>query len=99
MDKPIWMTSAAERQLNSPLDVQSRGRSLTETEIRFANALESVFAEGCHDFNQVAQRLTSLQVIAPNRGNSTWTVQSLEEELRTINTQLDDAFAKNGYGA
>ena len=99
MDKPFWMASAAERQMNAPLDVQSRGRPLTEAETLFANALESVFTDGCHDFAQVATRLNELKVVAPNRGDSTWTAVSLEEELHAINSQLDVAFAEQGYGA
>ncbi|MBX2840041.1 MAG: hypothetical protein KTR35_24510 [Gammaproteobacteria bacterium] len=99
MDTPLWMVPEAERQSELPLDVQSRGRPLTEAEMKFADSLETVFADGCHDFAQVANRLTEMNVIAPVSGSSSWSVSSLLEELQQINSQLDKAFEESGYGA
>ena len=99
MKQPVWMTSQADRRSASALDVQSRGRELHELELQFANVLESIFAEGCHDFTQIAARLTELEVQAPNSGSVKWDLESLGKELRNINSQLDAAFEKNGYGA
>lgn len=99
MSLPTWMKNPADRLSELPMDVQSRGRSLSEAEQHFADALESIFTDGCHDFEQVAARLSELEVKSPSSGASHWTLDSLTEELRAINAQLDSAFEEHGYGA
>lgn len=99
MDTPIWMQPAVDRLADSPLDVQSRGRDLSAAETHFADTLETLFAEGCHDFGQLATRLNELGVEAPVSGSVNWTIETLGDELRAINAQLDAAFEENGYGA
>ena len=93
------MTSQARSSTEWPLDVQSRGRPLTEAEAQFADALETLFAESCHDFTQVAAGLTRLGISSPGNGSTSWSVDSLFEELHAINAKLDAAFDEDGYGA
>lgn len=92
-----WMASQADR--TGTLDVQSRGRELTDAEQAMASALEEIFASGCHDMADVASRLTAMNIAMPSGAASEWSVETLAAELATINAQLDAAFEEHGYGA
>ena len=94
-----WMISRKDLAAQFPLDTQSRGRALTKREQGFAAALEKVFAQGIHDFADVAAALAAANVIAPISGATRWDVDTLGAELAAINASLDDAFEENGYGA
>ncbi len=94
---PNWMIPKSALQDRFPLDVQSRGRPLTESEQAFADALEAAFASGIHDLNAVADALNASDIDAP--GGGTWTVDVLVGHLADINRDLDAAFEEDGYGA
>ena len=94
-----WMSSPAALAADRPLDVQSRGRELSDGEQRFAAALEEIFSQGCHNWAQVADSLNERQIASPGGGDIHWSVETLEAELTALNAQLDLAFAEHGYGA
>lgn len=94
-----WMVSRSEQSDRFPLDVQSRGRALTETEQAFADALEAIFADNIHDMEAVAEALADRSIEAPVAGGTSWTLDLLQTELSAINKSLDDAFDESGYGA
>ena len=94
-----WMESPAAQAAARPLDVQSRGRKLNANEQEFADALETVFATGVHDMDEVALKLIETGVISPMDGGSDWTATTLHKVLETINASLDEAHQENGYGA
>jgi hypothetical protein len=71
---------------------QALRRDLTAAERRLADALESIFAEGQHDFTQVAQQLQQLSIPRPSGASAPWTPEVLEEELKRINESLDRAY-------
>ena len=94
---PNWMIPRSALKDRFPLDVQSRGRPLTEAEEAFADALEGIFAKGIHDLDAVAKALTEAGVTPPD--GKAWTAKSLTDHLASINRELDAAFEENGYGA
>lgn len=93
------MVSRSEQSDRFPLDVQSRGRALTETEQAFADALEAIFADSIHDMEGVAEALSATSVVAPIAGGTSWTLDLLQSELSAVNESLDKAFDESGYGA
>lgn len=78
---------------------QSLGRSLTEPEVALATALEQIFATGEHDLAQTASKLQQLGVARPSGSSGAWSLQVLEQELRSINQSLDDAYLRGGQPA
>lgn len=78
---------------------QCRGRELTGDEAALAAALVEIYADGTHDFSDVAKALTERGVTAPIGGGTDWSAETLGEELAAINEQLDAAYAEHGYGA
>ena len=94
---PNWMTPKSTLKDQFPLDVQSRGRPLTDAEQAFADALEAIFASGVHGMEAVAAELTAAGIEPP--GSDGWTSQSLIRHLAAINRELDEAFEESGYGA
>ncbi len=94
---PNWMIPKSALKDQFPLDVQSRGRPLTEAEQAFADALETIFASGVHDMQAVADALTAAGIEAPGGGK--WSAESLVGHLAAINRELDAAFEEDGYGA
>ncbi len=98
-EKFNWMESPTDRAAKRPLDVQSRGRNLSEAESAFADALEKIFATGVTDMANVAEELTAARVVTPGAGDRTWTVSILQNELEAINASLDAAHNEDGYGA
>ena len=78
--------------IHARLARQSLGRPLTEDEQRLAAALEAIFATGEHELSNVARLLDERQVRRPSGSAASWTVASLEEELRSINDSLDAAY-------
>jgi hypothetical protein len=78
---------------------QSRGRSLTEGERTFAEALMTIMGAGTGDFSAVAVDLARRGVQAPLSGRTDWDLALLEDELRALNAELDTAYARAGYGA
>jgi recombinase-like protein len=85
--------------LHSRLMNQSLGRPLSAEERALADALEAVFRSGCHDFEEVARALEQNGVKRPSGAKEPWTAAALEQELATINTSLDAAYAEHGIGA
>jgi hypothetical protein len=81
------------------LQNQSLGRALSDDEQALAVALEKAFRAGMHDFNDVARALEQERVKRPSRDIGPWTAQVLEQELKTINSSLDAAYAAKGTGA
>ncbi len=94
-----WMSYRSAAKTSEQLSRQSLGRALSQVEKSFADALESVFSEGIHDFEAVAAELTRLHVVAPCSGRDEWTADSLDTELKAINRELDAAYQENGIGA
>jgi hypothetical protein len=84
---------------HSLLGFQSLGRELTPKEREFANALIKAFGTGEHDFAAAARLLEEWNVPRPSGNSGPWTLESLEQELHQINTSLDEAYAKSGFGA
>lgn len=81
------------------LATQSLGRSLTEAEDRFAEALMAIYAEGVKDETEIAAGLTARDVFRPSSLKVDWTAQTLAAELQALNADLDAAYAQNGFGA
>ena len=78
---------------------QSQGRTLSAAEMALANALESIFADGVTDFDEVARRLTAKGIAAPASHHLAWTRALLEQELSLINRSLEEAYARGPAGA
>ena len=78
---------------------QSLGRTLSEVEERFADALMAVYAEGVSDGGQVAEALAAKGIARPSTGTADWTSEVLAAELLTLNADLDKAYEDNGFGA
>jgi hypothetical protein len=81
------------------LQNQSLGRPLSDDEQALAAALERAFRAGMHDFSDVARALEQERVKRPSGDIGPWTAEVLEQELKTINSSLDAAYAANGIGA
>ncbi|MGH8139879.1 MAG: recombinase-like helix-turn-helix domain-containing protein [Steroidobacteraceae bacterium] len=77
---------------------QSLARVLTPLELELAVALESVFASGEHSTAQVAAQLQKRGIRRPSGAQAAWTAETLEEELRTINSSLDAAYTGQPAG-
>ncbi len=73
---------------------QSLARGLSADEQALAAALERIFASGEHDFSKVTAALQQAQVRLPARSADRWTLDVLAAELRRINAELDEAYAK-----
>ena len=78
---------------------QSLGRSLSDAESQFADALMSIYEEGTSGADAIAQALLDKDVRRPSTGVSDWTPQILEAELVALNADLDEAYQTNGFGA
>lgn len=78
---------------------QCRGRELTAAEMTLADTLETIFADGVMDFDEVARRLTAKAILAPSSNAKSWTRTLLEQELSLINRSLDEAYARGQSGA
>lgn len=77
---------------------QSLARVLRPVELELAVALESVFASGEHSIAQVAVQLQKRGIRRPSGAQGAWTAETLEEELRTINSTLDAAYTGQAAG-
>jgi hypothetical protein len=84
---------------HSLLGYQSLGRELNSAERQLADAMLKAFGTGEHNFEAVARLLESWKVPRPSGEPGPWTLQTLEQELRQINSSLDEAYARNGFGA
>ena len=73
---------------------QSLRRPLNVAEAKLAQALELIFADGRHEFSDVAARLGELGVPRPSGATGPWNLEALESELRLINASLDDAYVR-----
>lgn len=93
-----WMHYHTRHQ-GEILATQSRARALTAEETALAGALEQLFAAGMHDFTAIAAELTRLSVTVPGQSHSQWSLDLLTSTLQAINTDLDNAYAKDGFGA
>lgn len=78
--------------LHARLARQSLRRPFTPAETALAAALEQIFASGQHDFSAVARALTDRGVKRPSGETGAWTPESLEQELKRINADLDKAY-------
>ncbi len=85
--------------LDPKLTHQSLGRPLTAWERDFAAALEAAFAAGHKDPAAIAAALTAAGIVRADGARSTWTSDALEGLLKSLNADLDQAYAKNGIGA
>jgi hypothetical protein len=85
--------------LDQQLARQSLGRPLTDVEQDFARDLEAVFAEGVHDFGEVAAALEARGAPRPSGQGGGWTEAALQDELAALNASLDAAYAGHGIGA
>ena len=97
-DPASWMVSRSELKDQFPLDVQSRGRALSEQEKALADALEAAFSKGIHDMEAVAEALNDAGMATP-AGEAAWSGEILIQHLAAINRQLDEAYEESGYGA
>lgn len=84
--------------LNPMLRQQSLARTLTDTEVAFAAALEAVFADKAHDPAAAAMALQARGVARPSGSNAPWDEAGLRDELATLNRSLDTAYAAAGIG-
>jgi len=75
---------------------QSLARPVTPVEQALADALEAIFATGCHDFAEVAGQLNRHRVARPSGAAEDWTVEALTEELRVVNASFDAAYEAGG---
>ena len=75
---------------------QSLGRPLDPAEDALAEALESIFRTGCHDFEMVAAELNVSGVARPSGEGGGWTPEVLQAELAKINASLDQAYLRRG---
>lgn len=78
--------------LHARLARQSLRRPFTATETALAAALEQIFAGGEHDFPAVAKALNDKGVKRPSGEAGAWTPETLEQELKRINADLDKAY-------
>jgi recombinase-like protein len=92
--EPVAMSEDDSADLGR-LGRQSLRRPLSEAEARLAEALEQIFARGCHEFAAVAAALQELKVRRPSGSKEPWTLEALEAELKQINVSLDDAYLRN----
>jgi hypothetical protein len=70
-----------------------------DAEAAFARDLESVFAEGIHEFAGVAAALAKRGTLRPSGQTGVWTEETLLKELSVVNASLDAAYAESGIGA
>ncbi len=83
----------------SRLKHQSRPHRPDPAVEAFAAALEAQYAAGVHDFGAVAAALSAQGVAGPKSGRRDWTADSLGAELAALNADLDQAYARDGFGA
>lgn len=93
------MMAAARATGRPELAYQGRGRTLSQTEDNFAEALMAIYAEGVTGEAALAEALVTRNVIRPSSGKSDWTAETLATELNALNADLDAAYQKNGFGA
>ncbi|WP_397584955.1 recombinase-like helix-turn-helix domain-containing protein [Sphingorhabdus sp.] len=86
-----------KKSLSEDLSRQSLGRPLNDSEAALAASLGAIFGSGQHDFGKVAEELQSRGVAKPSGIDASWTPSLLEEELRAINSSLDDAHQRGGF--
>ncbi len=75
---------------------QALGRNLTNEEVAFAEAMQKAFASGVHDPESVAQALEKDRIARPSGRPGAWSGVVLEQELRRINSSLDEAYTTHG---
>ena len=73
---------------------QSLRRPLEADERALADALDTIFARGEHDFAAVAASLQSAGIRRPSGESAPWTAQMLDDELKRINASLDEAYSR-----
>ena len=78
---------------------QCRGRPLSETEDRLADALMAIYAEGATGEEALAAALAAKGVLRPSSQEADWTAANLAAELESLNADLDAAYEDNGFGA
>ncbi|NNE80263.1 MAG: hypothetical protein HKN18_08340 [Silicimonas sp.] len=78
---------------------QSLGRALSEDEHALADALMEAYSEGAESQGALAKALTAKGVARPSSGTADWTAKNLGEELKALNTDLDQAYQDHGFGA
>jgi|TARA_A100001391_G_scaffold86805_1_gene57143 hypothetical protein len=93
------LSQRAKDTTRAELAHQSLGRDLTGSEKALAVALMDIMAAPQHDYAQIAAEMTKRGITAPASGRTDWDTALLEKELSTLNKNLDEAYAENGYGA
>lgn len=93
------LSQRAKDTTRAELAHQSLGRDLTGSEKALAVALMDIMAAPQHDYAQIAAEMTKRGITAPASGRTDWDAALLEKELSTLNKNLDEAYAENGYGA
>ena len=83
----------ANEDVHARLATQALRRPLSEPERALAEAMETIFASGEHDFAAVARLLNDRQVARPSGQAGAWSVEVIESELSSINRSLDEAYA------
>ncbi|MFK7752254.1 MAG: recombinase-like helix-turn-helix domain-containing protein [Sedimentitalea sp.] len=78
---------------------QSLGRELSASEDQFAGALMAIYGEGISAQKDVATALVARGIVRPSSQTVDWTGENLAAELQALNTDLDDAYRENGFGA
>jgi hypothetical protein len=87
---------ALDQEQHALLARQSLLRPLSSDEMNLARALESIFASGQRDLGEVVGLLQAKGIKRPSGGAGPWTLQVLEEELATINQELDRLYRNGG---
>ncbi len=85
-----------DADLYTRLAHQGLGRSLSADERAFAEKLEKLFASGVHDFQHVAVGLNESGCARPSGNSEPWSADILLAELKTLNQNLDEAYATRG---
>ena len=88
------MGREADEAIYEALANQSLRRPLAPVERSLADALDGIFARGEHDFAAVAKALQSAGVPRPSGQSGPWTAQVLDEELKHVNSSLDEVYAQ-----
>lgn len=75
---------------------QSLGRNLTDAEDALAEAMIEIYAAGICDFAGVVDQLNLRRVDRPSGALGQWNIVVLEQELKSINDDLDTAYEREG---